>query len=329
MKPPLQLVFHSSVSANLLYRPGMPAGFIHDVSFMKASWLELPHTTVCMQQIAGHDYHIWQWNLQLQQPLDCFIETAEGNVLLIQTVQADEATLVIGRETIHLFPKMYQFLYLPSGMHPFRLRGITAFFIFIQPPFSLLSGLRTDIKGLDELMQSYLNQQQRLIRLPMLPIAEDCWMRFKRLDSTAMKKGIPDLILRKYIIDVLHDYGKQCKTETGSAIFFAGTKQKAILLRDFILQQPLDPSLDSIDEVAAKFYAEPRSLNRSFQQLTGKTILQFVLEEKMNQARQLVMNTTIPITEIVFRCGFNDVSHFIRSFRNRYGTTPGRMRKGK
>jgi AraC-like DNA-binding protein len=328
MKSPLQLVFHSSVSRSVHYNPGTPSGFIHDLTFMKATWAELPFATVCVQYVAGQDYVIWQWNMKMAKPLDCFIEAQEGSILLIQPVQADDVSLVIGAETVRLFPKIYCFLYLPTGMHPFRLNGATAFFIFIQPPLSFLTGLRSELNGLDELINSSLKQHPHLIRLPVMPVMEDSWMRLKRLDAPALKNGIPDLLLRKYMIDVLHDFGKQSKMETRSELLFTGTKQKSILLRQLICKEPLDDSLGSLDEIAKKFYADPRSLNRSFQQLTGKTILQFILEEKLKHAEHLVMHTTIPIVEIVFRCGFNDVSHFIRSFRKRFGTTPGRMRRG-
>jgi AraC-like DNA-binding protein len=327
MKAPVQLVFHSSLEKDIQRMQGTAPGFYHELSFCKAEYLVFPEGRVTVQEVTGTDYAVWQWNFHVKQVTDCFIKAEQGTILLLQPIEATDVELTADGKTIRVFAKMYLFFYLPKGIQRLTINRPSGFFIFIQPPLSFLEGLRKELPGMNELCQAFLQQQTRVTVLPIVPMLEDNWMRLKRIDVPTLKQGIPDLQLRKYMIDVLHDYGKTAKEQPRSELVFATTKHKAILLKEFLLEQLPDPELYTLKGIAKKFYAEPRTLTLAFQQLTGKTILQFILDRRMEKAHGYIMETALPINEIVFRCGFNDVSHFIRSYRKRYGKTPGRMRK--
>lgn len=327
MKAPVQLVFHSSLEKDIQRKQGTPPGFYHELSFCKAEWIEFPNGKVTVQEVTGTDYAVWQWNFKMERAIECFIKTEQGSILLLQPIETNDAVLLTEGKAIHVFPKMYLFFYLPPGTQRFTIKGPSGFFIFIQPPLSFLEGLRRELPGINELCQAFLQQQTRVSVLPVVPMLQENRMRLKRIDVPTLQQGIPDLQLRRYMIDVLHDFGKTAKEQPRSQLLFATTKDKAILLKQYLLEQLPEPELYSLKGIAKKFYAEPRTLTIAFQQLTGKTILQFILDKRMEKAHSYIMETKLPIHEIVFRCGFNDVSHFIRSYRKRYGTTPGRMRK--
>lgn len=327
MKAPTQLVFHSSLEKDIQRKQGTAPGFYHELSFCKAEWIELPRGKVTVQEVTGTDYALWQWNFKLEKALDCYIKAEQGSILLLQPIEANDAELLTEGKAIPVFPKMYLFFYLPMGTHRFTTKGPSCFFIFMQPPLSFLEGLRRELPGINELCQAFLQQQSRVTVLPIVPMLGDSWMRLKRIDVPMLKQGIPDLQLRRYMIDVLHDFGKTAKEQPRSELVFATTKHKAVLLKQYLLEQLPEPELYSLKEIAKKFYAEPRTLTLAFQQLTGKTILQFILDKRMEKAHDYILETELPIHEIVFRCGFNDVSHFIRSFKKIYGCTPGSLRK--
>jgi AraC-like DNA-binding protein len=326
MKAALRLLFHTSLEKEIERKQGIPPGFYHELSFSKASWAQLPTGRVTVQEVTGTDYAIWQWNFTIEQQLNCFIEAEQGTLLLLQPIVVHDAVLVINSKQVNILPKMYLFFYLPAGTHVFTVNGPSSFFIFIEPPLSFLEGLRKEVEGINELCQCYLKQQTQSYFLPIVPMLQDNWMRLKRIDVPTLKQGIADLHVRGYIIDVLDDLGKMAKEPPRSALLFTSTKHKAILLKQYLLEQLFDADVYSLQELSKKFYAEPRTLTKAFQQLTGKTILQFVLEKRMEQARRFVLESKLPVMEIAFRCGFNDVSHFIRSFKKKYGQTPGSLR---
>ncbi|MFC3885177.1 helix-turn-helix domain-containing protein [Bacillus songklensis] len=66
---------------------------------------------------------------------------------------------------------------------------------------------------------------------------------------------------------------------------------------------------------------------RSFKEMVGVTPMQYVTLIRLQQARELVVKTQTPITSIAYETGFNSVSSFERSFKQKYGMTPIQMRR--
>jgi len=48
---------------------------------------------------------------------------------------------------------------------------------------------------------------------------------------------------------------------------------------------------------------------------------------RLIQARKLVLETTLTVAEIAFRCGYEDPSAMTRAFRREFGTTPQKLRR--
>ncbi|HLY54933.1 MAG TPA: helix-turn-helix domain-containing protein [Stellaceae bacterium] len=65
---------------------------------------------------------------------------------------------------------------------------------------------------------------------------------------------------------------------------------------------------------------------REFKQTTGVTPHRYLLQKRVEQARELLASTDLPLAEIAFAVGFADQSHFARRFRQMVGTSPGEFR---
>lgn len=74
-------------------------------------------------------------------------------------------------------------------------------------------------------------------------------------------------------------------------------------------------------KVAAHFGITPRYLHKLLQE-GGKTFGQIILDRRLERcAVELGKGTCLTISEVAFRYGFNDMSHFSRAFRRRFGVT--------
>jgi len=71
----------------------------------------------------------------------------------------------------------------------------------------------------------------------------------------------------------------------------------------------------------------PEAFSRFFHRSTGRTLVNHLHELRIGRACQLLQQTTDPITDICFACGFNNLSNFNRVFRRLRGTTPSAYRK--
>ena len=82
-----------------------------------------------------------------------------------------------------------------------------------------------------------------------------------------------------------------------------------------------------IKDLARKSGTNECSLKRGFKYLFNISIYQYLLRQRMKQARRLLLHTTIKEKYIAYSCGFDSLAGFINTFRRLYGISPGSFRK--
>ncbi|MEM7522385.1 MAG: AraC family transcriptional regulator [Pseudomonadota bacterium] len=82
----------------------------------------------------------------------------------------------------------------------------------------------------------------------------------------------------------------------------------------------------SLAELAAVAGRSPFHFARCFRAATGASPHRFVMARRVDAARRLLVETSEPLAEIAYRCGFSSQAHFSTSFRKHLGATPGRYR---
>jgi AraC-like DNA-binding protein len=81
-----------------------------------------------------------------------------------------------------------------------------------------------------------------------------------------------------------------------------------------------NPELSPVT-VATHFGVSPRYLHKVLEQ-GGKSFGRLVLEGRLDRCARGLSADGTPITEVALRWGFNDLSHFSRTFRQRFGKSP-------
>ncbi|MBO5099557.1 MAG: helix-turn-helix transcriptional regulator, partial [Clostridia bacterium] len=64
-----------------------------------------------------------------------------------------------------------------------------------------------------------------------------------------------------------------------------------------------------------------------FTEIMGVSPINYVIDQRMNAAADMLTNTTFPISEISKKVGYEDSYYFSRLFKNRVGVSPVRYRK--
>lgn len=82
----------------------------------------------------------------------------------------------------------------------------------------------------------------------------------------------------------------------------------------------------SLDEIADLVSMTVPSFCRYFKKITNKTFVQFVNEYRLVHASKLLAEKPISITEVCFESGFNNFSHFNKSFKAFTGQNPSEYR---
>ncbi|MHA6248731.1 helix-turn-helix domain-containing protein [Pontibacter sp. CAU 1760] len=71
----------------------------------------------------------------------------------------------------------------------------------------------------------------------------------------------------------------------------------------------------------------PDYANSIFKKAFGRTLSEYILEERVSHAQRKLVTTDSSITEIAFECGFNSISRFNAAFSKGNGCTPRQFRK--
>ena len=69
-------------------------------------------------------------------------------------------------------------------------------------------------------------------------------------------------------------------------------------------------------------HLNPDYLNRIFKEETSMSLIEYVILERMNRAKDLLKNTDLSIYMIAKKVGYDQYSHFAASFKQRVGISP-------
>ncbi len=136
----------------------------------------------------------------------------------------------------------------------------------------------------------------------------------------------PSSLLRIKLLELLYllheqDRSRAFRTAISNAHGHARKRNIARLMAEHFLR-----------DLTVKDYAElsGRSLStftREFRRIYGKSPQQWLVEARLEHARNLVSSSDSSISEIAHSIGYDNVSHFIKTFRKQFGYTPKQFRQ--
>ncbi len=91
-------------------------------------------------------------------------------------------------------------------------------------------------------------------------------------------------------------------------------------------QANLDRRVHVSDLAAVAGLSEPR-LRHLFKKETSLSPANYLRDQRIRTARALLETTPLSVKQITYAVGFNDASHFIRTFKRISGLTPGDFRR--
>ena len=83
----------------------------------------------------------------------------------------------------------------------------------------------------------------------------------------------------------------------------------------------------SLQDISAKLNLSKEYISSIFKKETGKTLTNYINEQKMIAAKEFVVNSTMPLVEISEILGFDNYNYFSRLFKKNFDRTPINMRK--
>lgn len=147
-----------------------------------------------------------------------------------------------------------------------------------------------------------------------------------RLTSLAQKSGFDSML---ELMSILHDLSvsRDMRTLSNSTftdenINFNSRRIEKVFayMRD---NYDKDVNLAGVAKLAGMSEV---SFSRFIKKRTGKTFVESLNEIRLGHASRSLINTSNTISEIAYKCGFNNLSYFNRIFKSRNGCTPKEFR---
>ncbi|CAN7423733.1 AraC family transcriptional regulator [Paenibacillus sp. LjRoot56] len=98
--------------------------------------------------------------------------------------------------------------------------------------------------------------------------------------------------------------------------------RKALNYIDFHFREPI-----TLKQAAAHTPWSPNYFSEKFSTIIGQSFQQYVQEHRLHYAHRLLLNSSLPVTEIALASGFNSLPYFIRCFKSKYGVSPSAGRR--
>jgi len=122
------------------------------------------------------------------------------------------------------------------------------------------------------------------------------------------------------LLSLFFDRPENADTERCPYLADEDAVRKIRTAKEVLIARMLEPP--SLAELASEVDLPLKKLKEGFREIYGDSPFGFLLTYKMEYARKLLMREGIPVQELALRLGYSTPSHFITSFKKKFGTTP-------
>lgn len=178
-------------------------------------------------------------------------------------------------------------------------------------------------------LSDFFQRNQGVIELD----AENQQYIMSLLDGIASEMGTKDpgykmmamnKLIRLFFFTVRHLKQSDFSASTTS-LSTTATHQKVTEVASYISAN--FAQAESLDYVAKRFFMSKSYLSRIFKEITGYTVNEYINVNRIQQARKLLAESDLNITEIAETLGYDSITYFEKIFRKHTETSPLKYRK--
>ncbi len=144
-----------------------------------------------------------------------------------------------------------------------------------------------------------------------------------RLQSEYLESEVANLnIVQSYLMALFSEMNKNAvkTSKSGTAAEILSAKFKELIYANIKTHH-------QVNYYASLLNVTPNHLNKSVKSTTGKSAAKWIEETILLEAKYLLFQTTLSVSEIALQVGHEDHSYFSRFFKKREGLSPVQYRK--
>ena len=138
-------------------------------------------------------------------------------------------------------------------------------------------------------------------------------------------KAVIEMEIIRYFIDFIRDNPKLTPVKDETAVHKSSKYQTIYNIADYISDHYAEPI--TLDGLAGIFYLSKFYLSRSFKEVTGYGVNEYVNILRTKRAKQLLEETSLSISEIAATVGYESITYFEKVFKTYMSISPLKYRK--
>ena len=104
-----------------------------------------------------------------------------------------------------------------------------------------------------------------------------------------------------------------------------GNAHRSMIQVAELMEENIEKPL-SLEDIARTTGLSRRQIERLFRQEMGRSPARYYLEIRLDRARHLLIQSSMPVVEVAVACGFVSASHFSKCYRELYARSPQQER---
>ena len=122
------------------------------------------------------------------------------------------------------------------------------------------------------------------------------------------------------------------EAETGTVLYEKNADQAlppasvTKVMSMLLVMEAVDSGKITLDDMAAEASMSTKYFCSFFKKMTHKSPVEYLITYRIERACRKLIGTDKSVTDIAYECGFNDLSYFIKTFKEQKGVTPGAFR---
>lgn len=207
---------------------------------------------------------------------------------------------------------------------------------YAQPDLILLDILMPEIDGFEVCRRLKTNPTTREIPIVFMTALADMEMKIRGLQAGGidyitkpfqaeeLMARVANHLRTQKCIQKLQRHNQQLQKLLNSSASLPEPESVSPILQQVLdyIHAHLTENI-TLKEIAAQLGMSQSYFCRWFKQLVGISPYQYVLQQRVEQAKQLLQDPNIKLVDVALQCGFNSQSHLIHHFKRQTDTTPG------
>lgn len=151
----------------------------------------------------------------------------------------------------------------------------------------------------------------------------------KEIQAHLLFQGEEATELYQNAVCSVRNFKKWMKHMIAKAITYvklAANTNSVVNKTEIYIKQHLGEELGRVN-LAKHVFLSPDYLSRIFRQEKGISLSEYITDERMKKAKQLLRETDMSVSDIAYQVGYSNLTYFIRVFRERNQVTPVQFRE--